>query len=82
MAIKDLEKRQELLEQRMDDVIAAIEQAIEESRRAIGRLDRAAEYCRNLAARIDDLEREHRQLATSVELAGGALITPVDAALS
>lgn len=78
MARDDLEKRQELLEQRMDDVIGAIEQAIEESRRAIGRLDRAAEYCRNLAARIDDLEREHRQLATSVELAGGALITPLD----
>lgn len=71
----EFEKRLQVCEERLNDLFAAVEQAVEESRRAIGRLDRAAEYCRRLACRLEDLEREHRQLATNVELAGGALIT-------
>lgn len=49
--------------------------AVEEARRAIGRLDRAADFCRRMEARVEQIE-------ANMLCAGGALVTtaadPVD----
>ncbi len=50
----------------------------EELRRAVGRLNRAAEYCSRLASRLEQLELDVEQLASNTRLAGGALITPAE----
>lgn len=71
----EIEKRLQVCEERLDDLLAAVRDAVEEARRAIGRLDRAASFCLKLEARLEDLEREHRQLVANTQMAGGALVT-------
>lgn len=77
--LEQLKERVAILEERVDDILAALHEGAEHTLRAIGRLDRAAEYCRRLADRIEALEQEHVQLSTNVHMAGGALVTGVDA---
>lgn len=75
------EERMEALERHVAMLQRDAADAVEEARRAIGRLDRAAEYCRSLASRLEELEEWQRShegdvagVSTRLKIAGGALI--------
>jgi signal transduction histidine kinase len=77
-----LAERVDALEDEVADLRRLVGDAVEEARRAIGRLDRAADYCRRLAQKLEELEAwrsEHdgtvRQVTSSIRLAGGALLS-------
>lgn len=78
---EDVERRVSEVEMRLARLEQAVAEAVEEARRAIGRLDRAAEYCRKMSARLEEMEawRERqdgtvRQVTSSMRLAGGAFM--------
>jgi signal transduction histidine kinase len=71
---EELEQRIARLEERVAALAALYEDAIEQTRRAVGRLDRAAEYCRGLAERLEAIEQTMRRQGMSIHVAGGVLM--------
>lgn len=64
----ELEDRFALVDAQRDELVSIAERAVEQALRAIGRLDRAAEFCRGLEQRL-------LQLEANTQMAGASLVT-------
>lgn len=71
----EIEERLARVEARVKQLEKGLEDELEERRRAMGRISRAADQLRSTLTRLEALEGEHRQLATNVQMGGMAMIT-------